>query len=75
MISSVITVEDTSKHIYLLFESELADVQMPRSSVKMEHTNDKTTFHIQSKDPTAFRATMNAICKQVVIYTKLKEIQ
>ncbi len=75
MITTQIRVLDENNHIQQSFASELADIQMSRSTVSMSHEKGVTEFIIQAKDAVALRASCNAICKQLVIYEKMTQIQ
>ncbi|MFT4313091.1 MAG: hypothetical protein ACMXYA_01675 [Candidatus Woesearchaeota archaeon] len=74
MITSSITIDDSNKHLYTLFESEIQDMNRERCAVKITWQNEQSIIQITAKDPTALRATYNSICKQLVIYDKMTRI-
>lgn len=75
LMQSTITVADPLGHLQSLFETELLSIQSVRSTVVLEKINQDIQFTITTKDATAMRASLNAICKQLSLYEKAQKIQ
>ena len=75
MMIATICIPDPNSHIQTILQSEISDMQMPRSTITLSQKDLQLVVNIKAKDAVALRATINAVCKQVAIYEKMQQIQ
>jgi len=72
---AVITIPDELDLLRSVFEAELKTTVNDRASYSLSHKNGETTFSVKAKDIVAFRATLNAISKQLVVFEKMSSLE
>ncbi len=71
MITAKIFAEGDSDKLYECIIPE--QVEYDRSSFKIKKVEGGLEFHVESKDPVALRATLNAISQMLIIYEQGKK--
>ena len=71
-VNATIVIDDPRAHAYKAVEQSNT---MPRASYTSVHEDKKTSYTFEADDPTALRAAINAVLKQIIICQQMERIQ
>jgi len=74
MCKGTLNIYDSPKDLAKCFSPELRSMKHDRSTFRLEEHEDHVTFHVEAKDATAFRATLNSISKLITVYERMQSV-